>query len=150
MSPFQVKHGMSRTKLYKVWSSMLDRCRNPTHYAYDSYGGRGIKVCRRWYKFENFLKDMGPRPSQKHSLDRIDNNGPYSPKNCRWADSVTQQNNTRTAKKLKCGDLSYSLSQWSRVRNIPRNTIRNRLLRGWSLSRALGYMKLERVGDEKK
>jgi hypothetical protein len=71
------------------------RCNNPNATGFERYGGRGIKVCARWSKFENFLADMGKRPSLKYSIDRVDNEGNYEPSNCRWATALTQSNNTR-------------------------------------------------------
>lgn len=74
---------------------MWDRCRRPRNRAFKDYGGRGICVCERWKSFENFLADMGPRPSPKHSIDRINNDGNYEPGNCRWATAEMQGNNRR-------------------------------------------------------
>jgi hypothetical protein len=90
-------HGRSGTHLYGVWSSMVTRCTNSNNHAFPYYGGRGIQVCERWRKFENFLADMGERPSTQHSLDRIDVNGNYSPDNCRWTTSEVQVANRRKA-----------------------------------------------------
>ena len=80
---------------YWVWVAMRSRCNCPTCNAYKHYGGRGIKVCKRWDSFENFIKDMGFRPSDNHSIDRIDVNGDYEPNNCRWATQLTQVLNRR-------------------------------------------------------
>lgn len=87
-----VRHGHTRTKVYAVWASMIARCSNPDHQAWKRYGGRGIKVCQRWHKFENFLTDMG-QPPLKKSLDRINNGKGYYKNNCRWASRKVQANN---------------------------------------------------------
>jgi hypothetical protein len=89
-----LKHGMTRTPTYKTWLCMVARCTKKGHEHYKYYGGRGISVCDRWLKFENFFADMGRRPLGL-TLDRINNNGNYEPNNCRWADRITQRLNSR-------------------------------------------------------
>lgn len=101
----KTKHGDNRagkrTPEYRCWSHIKSRCYNPKVERYPHYGGRGITVCQRWLQsFENFLSDMGRRPSKHHSIDRIDNDGNYEPNNCRWATASEQQQNKHRSKPL--------------------------------------------------
>ncbi len=90
------KHGTVKTSEYRAWDAMLRRCLNPDHPYWKDYGDRGITVCTRWIEsFENFLTDMGPKPTRRHSLDRKDNELGYSPENCRWSTSNEQCRNRR-------------------------------------------------------
>ena len=97
LSQKNTTHGMSSTRSYRIWSGMIQRCTNPKRAAFAYYGGRGITVCDRWMSFENFLSDMG-EPPDGMSLDRIDNDGPYSSENCRWASKEVQSRNSRNTK----------------------------------------------------
>lgn len=106
--------GRQQTSVYMRWVRMVQRCTNPNDKAYKHYGGRGIKVCDRWLEsFENFLADMRDRPTPQHSIDRIDNNGDYTPDNCRWATWKEQANNKRTNIKLAFGAETKTIGQWA-------------------------------------
>jgi hypothetical protein len=101
---------MSHTPEYSAWKHMKYRCSNSFNYNYNNYGARGIKVCDRWIdSFSNFYEDMGNRPSNLHSLDRIDNNGNYELTNCRWATKEVQNSNRRLKKRtIRHKGVSYS------------------------------------------
>lgn len=104
------KHGGSGTAEYRAWKGMKARCSNPKEIRWQNYGGRGIKVCERWLNsFETFLADVGPRPTQDHSLDRYpDNDGPYEPTNVRWGTRKEQANNRRKRKPKEVADAVHA------------------------------------------
>jgi hypothetical protein len=117
------KHGCSRGGPYKsefnTWSILDSKCYNENYKQYKDYGGRGIKVCKRWRKsFSNFLKDMGPRPSKIHSLDRIDNDGDYKPSNCRWATPSQQSRNRRGLHWIEYKEERMIVTDWATVFGI--------------------------------
>lgn len=100
----KLRHGASRkgkrTAEYIIWASMRQRCEDPNLDSYKNYGGRGVTVCERWQIFENFLADMGPRPTPNHMIERVNNDNGYSPDNCVWITSITEQNRNRRSVKL--------------------------------------------------
>lgn len=129
-------HGRSKTPTYTTWSSMMQRCYNPSKDKYHYYGGRGIVVCERWHDFANFYADMGDRPL-RCSLDRIDNEGPYSPENCRWATHVTQDRNRRSNVLAEYQGETLCLTDWATRIGIEYETLRQRIQRyGWSVEKA--------------
>lgn len=113
------------TRAYISWHHMKQRCLNPKNHKWEAYGGRGITICKRWHKFENFFADMGERPDGL-SLDRIDNNKGYSKDNCRWATHDVQANNKRVRKDAVIFE-GKSLKQWVSITGIKYATLHKRL-----------------------
>lgn len=115
---------------------MKQRCLNKNNPRWYSYGGRGIKVCKRWMDFTKFYADMG-NPPDNMTLDRINNNGNYTPDNCKWSDAIEQQNNMRTNHFVTYKNKTKTVSQWAIYLGINKSTLSKRLSRGWSTKRAL-------------
>jgi len=130
-------HGMSQSPTFLVWHSMKQRCNNRNHEAYSRYGGRGIAVCKRWYSFQNFLNDMGERPSSEHSIDRINNDGNYKPDNCRWATRTQQGRNKHNNVMLTCDGETMCQSEWAERIGITPEALAARIKRGWTVEDAL-------------
>lgn len=133
----QRRHGMFGTPEYSAWNSMMRRCLNKKQANYKNYGGRGITVCEKWKDFAVFFEDMGPRPSQAHSLDRINNMGNYEPSNCRWATWTQQARNKRNSRVLIVAGESATVPEWAEKTGLGRSTIKERLRRGWDPERAV-------------
>lgn len=132
-------HGQSKSPEYAVWNSMRERCGNENHKSYQSYGGRGIRVCERWEQFENFIADIGPRPSRFHSIDRHpNNNGNYEPGNVRWATAREQTNNRRSCRMIVFNGKRQSVSDAARQAGLPYFTVSLRLRKGWSVEKTFG------------
>ena len=130
-------HGMSSSRAYRIWAGMRERCSsNATGKSRRLYYERGVRVCERWQKFENFLVDMG-EPPKKTSIDRIDPDGDYEPKNCRWATAEQQANNKRSNCIIEFQGRKLTIAQWAREIGIKQNTLVYRINRGISLERAL-------------
>ena len=124
---------------YRTLAAMKQRCYNPNELNYKNYGARGITICERWLEengFINFIKDMGKRPD-KHSIDRIDNDGDYTPENCRWATQMTQVYNSRRVKMITINGRTQSISQWRRELGINHSSYYERIELGMSVVQAL-------------
>lgn len=128
-------HGQSESAEFKIWLGILQRCTNPNNRAYRDYGGRGITVCERWESFENFYADMGERPAG-HSIDRIDNDGPYCPENCHWATRGEQRRNSRKVIRVEYQGKTMVLLDWAKELGFTYPTLKHRFQRGWSVERA--------------
>lgn len=141
MALYHYRHGDAgrRTTEYKTWQVMRQRCFNPRDDHYKNYGGRGISVCERWrYSYENFLDDMGRKPSPGHSIDREKVDLDYTPENCHWASAEEQQNNRRNNRKFEFEGKVQTLSRWAREIGVSRPTLFSRIMEmGWSVERAL-------------
>lgn len=127
-------HKHSGTRIYRIWKNMKNRVKNKNSFKFHDYGGRGIKICDKWLKFENFLEDMGYPPTSKHSIDRIDNNGNYEPSNCRWATNREQTRNQRSNIIITHSGVSKCASEWAEELNISAMVIRKKYKKGLSSS----------------
>ena len=151
-SPLEKRDGPVKSwPEYWPYTAMLQRCRNENSHAYDFYGGRGIGVCDRWIEgvgeltgFETFVCDMGLRPSGDRSIDRIDNDGDYTPDNCRWATPLEQSRNNRNCRMLTHQGKTQSVTEWCEELGLSRSTVYGRLDSGRSVAEALTSEQLSR------
>lgn len=125
------------TPEYKTWAGIIARCCVPSNGTYPKYGGKGISVCDRWRIFENFLSDMGSKPSADHSIDRIDNSQGYHPENCRWATRTQQGRNKTNNRMLTIDGVTKPQTQWAEDAGVPISRIKSRLAMGWSAKDAV-------------
>lgn len=124
-------HSVLRTKVYRVWLGVRQRCRNPKCPSYQVYGARGVDVCDDWYNsFDCFLRDMGD-PPEGYTLDRIDNGKGYCKENCRWASPKTQANNRRNNIIVTIDGVSHTATEWASINGLNAGTVRERIRRGW-------------------
>lgn len=135
------KHGHTKnnkfSKIYAAWRNMIQRCVDPNDKNYQHYGGRGIKVCKRWMKFKNFLEDMGEVP-KGYQIDRINNDGNYCKSNCRWVTSKINNRNKRNNHLITHNGKTQCLSSWAEEYQIPYFILSDRINKlGWSIERAL-------------
>jgi hypothetical protein len=130
-------HGMTKTRTYRIWQSMIARCEYPSHATYRFYGAKGIRICQRWrVSFEAFLEDMGEAPSDM-SLDRIDVHGHYKPSNCRWADDATQHANRKNV--IEWRGERMPRAELARRVGVPRTSLNKLLVRGLSVEAAVAH-----------
>lgn len=131
LSAAKVTHGRTNTVEYRIWGGIVSRCTDSNNKDWKNYGGRGIAVCERWRSFESFLADMGERPRNDLSIDRIDNEGHYEPGNCRWATPKVQMGNTRANVLYAYAGRTMPLCDWADESGINRMTLYWRFNQGW-------------------
>ena len=131
------KHGQSRTKAYRTWITLRQRCENQKNVSYPKYGGDGVVVCERWKVYENFYSDMGDAPSIKHTIDRIDGTKGYEPSNCRWATYGEQNRNISRNVWVEIDGVNKVLHDWCKELGINHKTVTSRIRNGWSAESAL-------------
>ena len=119
-----------------AWQQMIARCYDPENHKYGGYGARGIRVCDRWICFRLFAEDVGNRPDGM-TLNRIDNDGDYSPENCEWATYENQAQNRRDNSNLTFNGQTLCITEWARRLGVSREALRNRIQRGWSVEDAI-------------
>lgn len=149
------KHGNSsrnrKSDEYLIWMNMKTRCYNERYQLFHCYGGRGIRVCKKWKSdFRSFLTYVGKRPSKNHSIDRINNNGNYEPGNVRWATRKQQSRNRRCVLKITIKGVTRPLPRWSAISGIKCRTIWRRLKDGWSNHDAVFMKKMTTISYEKR
>lgn len=143
-----LRHGMRRTPEYQAWQDMKNRCYRDKTKRFERWGGRGIRVCKKWRNsFEAFYKDVGPRPSPLHTLDRENNDGHYEPGNVRWATPEQQAGNKSNAKLLRYKGRVMCAKAWARELGLKYSLVIVRLRRGWSAYRTLSTPPYDRGQD---
>lgn len=130
-------NGKFRSAEYNAWSVMMQSCYNTEHPQYKNYGGRSIRVSRRWFNFMNFLKDVGRKPTRKHMLTRINRDKDYKPGNVKWATRREVSNNRRTSKFITIGRVTKTLTEWARLKKIKMGAVASRRRRGMSTEDAI-------------
>lgn len=133
----RIRHGMTESAEYRIWRHIRTRCENGSDPAFKWYGARGIQICERWLKFENFYEDMGPRPGPEYSIDRKDNSGNYEPGNCRWATDVEQARNRRNNRIVVARGEARTAAEWAEIVGIDLKLLCARLDKGWDPERAV-------------
>jgi hypothetical protein len=123
--------------MYVSWSGMLMRCYNPKNPRYKDYGGRGIRVCKKWHHYIGFLEDMAPTWKRGLTVERLDNDGSYTRANCIWATQSQQANNRKTNRRLTVDGVTLTVTEWERRKGFKPTTIFRRLYRGWDAEKSV-------------
>jgi hypothetical protein len=126
------KHGAAGTPTYHVWVNIKTRCQNEKNPNFAKYGAKGVTLCKRWQKFENFLADMGERPSPDHTIERRENKKGYTPDNCCWIPKGEQARNKTTNHRITVNGTTKLLTEWAKALDCPHTTLLTRLRNGWS------------------
>lgn len=143
------RNGLSRTPEYSCWKGMISRCYNPKDTSYPNYGARGISVCAQWMWFNNFLKDIGVKPSPIHQIDRVNNDGNYEPGNCRWVEPKVNCRNKRSTRILTIDGESMPMVDWATRTAVSYTLIHARLKLGWAHKKAVFQAVDHRKGRRK-
>ena len=131
-------HGKSKSRIYRVWRNMLDRCERENDNKYNLYGGRGISVCKEWHNASDFINwAMSNGYADDLQLDRIDTNGDYDPENCRFVTIKENNRNKRNNRTITINDVSKTVTEWAEITGVKRKTIYERLNRGWDAASAV-------------
>lgn len=138
---FNKKHGLSSSRLYRIYNNIKSRCNKSYAKEYENYGGRGIKICDEWLGEDGFVNFYNWAVTHGYSdeltIDRIDNDGNYEPENCRWVTHTIQNNNSRHANIVEYNGVNNSISEWARIKGISRGVLVKRLRMGWPVDKAL-------------
>lgn len=138
----RISHGETRNgevpRDYMVWQGMIARCENPKGNRWKSYGGKGVKVCERWrHSFPAFIEDMGPRPTPRHTIDRIDSSGNYEKSNCKWSTPKEQARHFAKNRMITAFGEIHCVAEWAELKSLPYAGFRARILRGWDAEEAM-------------
>lgn len=131
-------HGLAGIPEYKIWIGIIQRCTDSNQKSFKNYGGRGITICKKWRNdFMAFYDDIGTKPTPKHTIERIDNNGNYEPSNCKWATCQENTNNKRNNHFITINNWTLTIAQWARFVGIKWETLHKRIKLGWPVEKAI-------------
>lgn len=151
VSLMQTTHGKSNTRLFHIWQNMKARCNNPNKKYYKYYGGNGIKVCSEWeHNFEAFAEWANQNGySEDLTIDRIDSSKGYEPSNCKWATRSEQQSHLQNCRIYEINGISHPINTWCKIYNMPHETVRKRINKGWDVEKALSTPSDKRYSHNK-